>query len=246
MRRLVCAFVVRNPPKTGFLVSRPKCFPDRPDTAGIGWRLHIRHCQYISGVSQGTLLGHLLALILSTTSGTVFSQVPGCLLMIASCTDEKKSQEDCQFLQEDLNRPAEWEKKWGHLDKCSSLQTWRSRNPITASFTLNGHTLVTDDLTQYQRERESGTAAQPLLEPAHWPDYKEREQHAWLLREDPKVNNEATKTATGTETQAVWHVLIDFSLTVKAETLIFISGRGSAISSAKEGKSWIIYHLVKS
>ena len=32
-------------------------------------------------------------------------------------------------------------------------------------------------------------------------------------------------------------VLIDLSLTVKAVTLIFISGRGSAISSAKEGKS---------
>ena len=32
------------------------------------------------------------------------------------------------------------------------------------------------------------------------------------------------------------NVLLDFSLTVKAATLIFISGRGSAISSAKEGK----------
>ena len=32
-------------------------------------------------------------------------------------------------------------------------------------------------------------------------------------------------------------VLIDFSLTVKATTLIFISGRGSAILSAKEGES---------
>ena len=32
-------------------------------------------------------------------------------------------------------------------------------------------------------------------------------------------------------------VLIDFSLTVKAATLIFISGRGSAISSAQQGKS---------
>ena len=32
-------------------------------------------------------------------------------------------------------------------------------------------------------------------------------------------------------------LLIDFSLTVKAATLIFISGRGSAISSAKQGKS---------
>ena len=32
-------------------------------------------------------------------------------------------------------------------------------------------------------------------------------------------------------------ILLDFSLTVKAATLIFISGRGSAFSSAKEGKS---------
>ena len=39
-------------------------------------------------------------------------------------------------------------------------------------------------------------------------------------------------------------VLIDFSLTVKAPTLIFISGRSSAISSAKQGKSDSIYNLV--
>ena len=41
-------------------------------------------------------------------------------------------------------------------------------------------------------------------------------------------------------------ILLDFSLTVKAATLIFISGRGSAISFAKEGKSGFIYNLVKS
>ena len=39
-------------------------------------------------------------------------------------------------------------------------------------------------------------------------------------------------------------ILLDFSLTVKAATLIFISGRGSAISSAKEGKSGFIHNLV--
>ena len=38
---------------------------------------------------------------------------------------------------------------------------------------------------------------------------------------------------------------IDFSLTVKAATLIFISGIGSAISSAKQGKSGSIHNLVK-
>ena len=40
-------------------------------------------------------------------------------------------------------------------------------------------------------------------------------------------------------------ILLDFSLTVKATTLIFISGCGSAIPSAKEGKSGFIYNLVK-
>ena len=40
-------------------------------------------------------------------------------------------------------------------------------------------------------------------------------------------------------------VLIDFSLTEMAATLIFIYGRGSAISSAKQEKSGFIYNLVK-
>ena len=35
-------------------------------------------------------------------------------------------------------------------------------------------------------------------------------------------------------------VLLDFSLTVKAATLIFISGCGSAILSAKQGKSGLL------
>ena len=43
----------------------------------------------------------------------------------------------------------------------------------------------------------------------------------------------------------VKEILIDFSLTVKAATVIFISGRGSAISSAKKEKSGYIYKLVK-
>ena len=41
-------------------------------------------------------------------------------------------------------------------------------------------------------------------------------------------------------------ILLGFSLFVKTATLIFISESGSAISSAKEGKSGFIYNLVKS
>ena len=39
--------------------------------------------------------------------------------------------------------------------------------------------------------------------------------------------------------------LLYFSLTAKVEPLIFISECGSAISSAKEGKSGFIYNLVE-
>ena len=42
------------------------------------------------------------------------------------------------------------------------------------------------------------------------------------------------------------HVSIHLLLTVKAAALTFISGRGSAISSAKEVESGFIYNLVKS
>ena len=40
-------------------------------------------------------------------------------------------------------------------------------------------------------------------------------------------------------------LLIYFSFIVKAATLIFRSERGSAISSANEGKSGFIYNLVE-
>ena len=42
------------------------------------------------------------------------------------------------------------------------------------------------------------------------------------------------------------NVFYDFSLSVMAATLIFIFGHGSAISSAKKGKSGFINDLVKS
>ena len=39
--------------------------------------------------------------------------------------------------------------------------------------------------------------------------------------------------------------IIELLLSVKAVTLLFISGRGSATASAKQGKSGSIYNLVK-
>ena len=48
------------------------------------------------------------------------------------------------------------------------------------------------------------------------------------------------------ETANIMIILLHYSLIVKAATLIFMSECGSAISSAKEGKSGFIYNLVKS
>ena len=48
------------------------------------------------------------------------------------------------------------------------------------------------------------------------------------------------------ESLSFFSVLIYFLFTVKAATLIFISGRALAIPSAKGGKSGFIYNLVKS
>ena len=66
-----------------------------------------------------------------------------------------------------------------------------------------------------------------------------------MMKADPgAIQQTLTSPGNIVEFQNV-KVLIDFSLTVKAATLIFISGRGSAISSAKQGKSGSIYNLVK-
>ena len=57
------------------------------------------------------------------------------------------------------------------------------------------------------------------------------------------ISSECTMLATGHFGE--YKVSIDFSLSVKAATLMFISGRGLAISSATQGKSGSIYNLVK-
>ena len=72
--------------------------------------------------------------------------------------------------------------------------------------------------------------------------HEETHQARWVITVPSTWNESAREFLMMTALQ----VLIDFSLTVKAVTLIFISGRGSAISSAKEGKSCFIYNLVKS
>ena len=108
--------------------------------------------QVLSGVPQGTVLGPLLFLVF-------INDLPDCVdsgirLFADDCTLYRciKNQKDCDTLQQDLNKPAAWEKKWGmafHPEKCSAIRVTRAGKPISSSYTLKGHTLNMEDSTRY-------------------------------------------------------------------------------------------------
>ena len=61
---------------------------------------------------------------------------------------------DYAVLQQDLGALAEREFKWGmamefHPQKCSVLRILRPRSPISYSYKLKGHILITENATKY-------------------------------------------------------------------------------------------------
>jgi hypothetical protein len=62
------------------------------------------------------------------------------------------SDTDADYLQEDLEKLAEWEGKWKmafHPDKCNVLTITRKRKPIVREYQLYGHTLEAVTSTKY-------------------------------------------------------------------------------------------------
>ena len=149
----------------------------------------------ISGVPQGTVLGPLLFLLF-------INDLPDCVqsrtrLFADDCIlyRQIKTQQDCAILQEDLNKLAAWEQKWGmafHPDKCSTIRISRSRNPITTDYTLKGHTLTTEDYTKYL-----GVELQSTFSWNRHIDQTVKKANSMVgfLRRNLRVSSEATKAS---------------------------------------------------
>ena len=59
---------------------------------------------------------------------------------------------DCETLQNDLDKLAQWEQQWGmqfHPSKCNSMAVTRSKTPFKYNYILKGHTLESVETAKY-------------------------------------------------------------------------------------------------
>ena len=106
----------------------------------------------VSGVPRGSVLGPLFFLVFindlpaSVTSKTrLFAD--DCILYRPI-----RHSSDCEILQNDLDKLAQWELKWGmqfHPAKCNSMSVTRSKTPFKHKYILKGHTLESVDTAKY-------------------------------------------------------------------------------------------------
>ena len=106
----------------------------------------------VSGVPQGSVLGPILFLVFINDLPLEVSSKTRLFADDCVVYREINHMQDCTALQEDLDKLASWEKKWGmsfHPEKCSILRVYRKRNPIIYDYTLKGHKLVSEQQTKY-------------------------------------------------------------------------------------------------
>ena len=97
----------------------------------------------VSGVPQGTVLGHLFSLHINDIMSDIESEIrlfaDDCV-----CYREIKDIVDTLKLQKDINRLGIWARKWGmrfQPVKCNMMQLTKKHYKIQASYTLEGSIL---------------------------------------------------------------------------------------------------------
>lgn len=148
----------------------------------------------VSGVPQGSVLGPLLFLLF--INDLPDNLVSKTRLFADDCIVYRHitSDHDQAILQEDLNRLADWEKKWGmefHPQKCSFLRVTRAKTPRVYKYQLKGIFLTEETSTKYL-----GVDFQANLS---WKDHisrvsKKANNMLGFLRRNLKSANQATKT----------------------------------------------------
>ena len=100
----------------------------------------------MSGVPQGTVLGPLMFLIYINDIGL---SIKSCIRLFADDTlfyATVSSKDDANTLQQDLDSLVTWTTSWQmslNPDKCKTLNVYRSKNPITHQYMMNGVPLDT-------------------------------------------------------------------------------------------------------
>ena len=90
-----------------------------------------------------------------------------------------KTDSDQLLLQQDLDKLASSENKWGmefHPQKCSVLWATRFRSPLALQYQLKGTALTEERSTKHL----GVDSVKPVMEEPHQPGHKEGKQHAWF------------------------------------------------------------------
>ena len=105
-----------------------------------------------SGVPQGSVLGPIRFLVFINDLPASIRSISRLFADDCVVYREIQSDNDCQILQDDLQKLWDWEKKWGmsfHREKCSILRVHSKRAPVIFNYSLKGHTLTCEESTKY-------------------------------------------------------------------------------------------------
>ena len=107
---------------------------------------------------------------------------------------EIRSDNDCQILQDYLQKLWDWEKKWGisfHSEKCSILRVHRKRAPIMQLLTQRPYS----NMWRVYKVPWGWDFTRYVLETAYRQDREERKQYPLLLTKKPSINSEDVRSA---------------------------------------------------